>query len=237
MEFLQKALDDPHAQPCGECANCRTVGRLPTTPNPDMRKKAEAFCRREYVPIEPRERMPFKLQNSAFQFPRATIPEPLRPELGFALALYRFGGWGELAAAQRYAERPHFDHEMVAAMAGMVVRMIGQKVEYVTCVPSLTNPTLVPDFAKRLAERLKLQFYPIVSKVKPTKPQKEMQNGQQQVQNLEGAFQVEMPPNLKDKAVLLVDDICNSGWTFAIIAILLRSAGSGPVYPAAITKT
>lgn len=34
--------------------------------------------------------------------------------------------------------------------------------------------------------------------------------------------------------VLLVDDVVDSGWTLTTIAALLRQAGSGCVYPAAL---
>jgi ATP-dependent DNA helicase RecQ len=34
--------------------------------------------------------------------------------------------------------------------------------------------------------------------------------------------------------VLLVDDIVDSGWTFAVVSALLREAGSGPVFPLAL---
>jgi len=36
--------------------------------------------------------------------------------------------------------------------------------------------------------------------------------------------------------VLLVDDVTDSGWTLAVIATLLRRAGSGPVFPLALAN-
>jgi ATP-dependent DNA helicase RecQ len=35
-------------------------------------------------------------------------------------------------------------------------------------------------------------------------------------------------------AVLLIDDVVDSRWTFTVIAALLREAGSGPVFPLAL---
>ena len=64
-----------------------------------------------------------------------------------------------------------------------------------------------------------------------------MLNPQQQAQNLDGAFKVELPAKLHGQAVLLVDDICNSGWTFTITALLLREAGAGSVFPVALAKS
>ena len=40
---------------------------------------------------------------------------------------------------------------------------------------------------------------------------------------------------IPDGPVLLVDDVVDSGWTLTVIAALLRRAGSGPVWPVALT--
>ena len=42
---------------------------------------------------------------------------------------------------------------------------------------------------------------------------------------------------IMDGPVLLVDDMVDSRWTFTILAAMLRSAGTGPVYPCALTDT
>jgi ATP-dependent DNA helicase RecQ len=54
------------------------------------------------------------------------------------------------------------------------------------------------------------------------------------VRNLLGAFSVEgVPP---PGAVLLVDDVVDSGWTLTLAAVILRQRGSGPVHPFALAK-
>ena len=35
---------------------------------------------------------------------------------------------------------------------------------------------------------------------------------------------------------ILVDDVTDSGWTLALLAVMLRQHGSGPVYPFALAK-
>lgn len=102
-------------------------------------------------------------------------------------------------------------------------------------MPSLRHPHLVPNFAQRLARRLSIPFVACVRKIRETRPQKEMQNGFHQVRNLEGAFQVE-PWAGMSQPVFLVDDVVDSGWTLTVIAVLLRRAGSGPVFPIALAK-
>lgn len=93
----------------------------------------------------------------------------------------------------------------------------------------------MPDFAGRLAAALGLPFLPVAAKVKDNEPQKGQQNRFQQCQNLDGVFAVE--GDVPAGAVLLLDDVVDSGWTLTIIAALLKRAGSGPVWPLALTTS
>jgi ATP-dependent DNA helicase RecQ len=105
----------------------------------------------------------------------------------------------------------------------------------VTCIPSRNHPTLVPDFARRLAVRLRLPFVPVVSKCRDNEPQKFQQNRYHQCHNLDGAFA--MANAVPSGPVLLVDDMVDSTWTLTVVAALLRQAGSGPVWPTALATT
>jgi ATP-dependent DNA helicase RecQ len=107
---------------------------------------------------------------------------------------------------------------------------------WVACVPSLTRPNLVPDFARRLAAALRLQFVDCIKKTRATQPQKEMNNSFQQARNLDGAFAVN-GILIKPGSVLLVDDMVDSRWTFTVLAALLRQEGAGPVFPVALAMS
>ena len=63
-----------------------------------------------------------------------------------------------------------------------------------------------------------------------------MQNSAKQVANIRDAFQVR-PGFPAGQEVLLVDDMVDSGWTFTLLAALLREAGAGPVYPLALSRS
>ncbi|MBM9519161.1 hypothetical protein JWG39_04925 [Desulforhopalus vacuolatus] len=105
--------------------------------------------------------------------------------------------------------------------------------QWVTCIPSLNHPELVPDFAARLASALGLPFVPCIAKTRTNSPQKFMENSYQQVKNLDGAFHINLEP--KDyQPCLLVDDMIDSGWTFTVASALLRQAGCSAVYPMAL---
>ena len=59
-----------------------------------------------------------------------------------------------------------------------------------------------------------------------------MQNSQLQAANLDGAFEVD--DKVPSGPVLLIDDMVDSRWTMTVAAWLLRSHGSGEVFPMAL---
>ena len=107
--------------------------------------------------------------------------------------------------------------------------------EWVCCIPSTRHRDLVPDFSRRLADALGLPFVEALAKARENAEQKAMQNNTQQVRNLDGAFSVAC--ELPSGPCLLVDDMVDSRWTFAVTAWQLRAAGSGPVFPLALAQT
>jgi ATP-dependent DNA helicase RecQ len=231
MEFLAQALDDPSAAPCGRCAFCKgqpdALRRVPE----HLTREAITFLRRCDLPIEPR------VQWQAGALPiygwQGRIAADRRAETGRALCILNDSGWGSLVRRGKYQEG-HFAEELVEALAGFVR---GWRPDppptWVTCVPSLNHPELVPDVARRLAARLSRPFVPAVRKVRATQAQNDMENSWQQVHNLDGAFQIDWWEGIAGP-VLLVDDLVDSRWTFTVVAALLRQEGSGPVFPLAL---
>ena len=235
MRFLARELDDPEAAACGQCAVCRGEPLLPEGYPRELAAEAIRFVRRSDQVVEPRRQWP--VDALAAHGWRGRIAPALQAQEGRALCLWGDEAWGELVRRGKQ-ETGRFDDALVAA----VVEMIRDRWQptpfptWVTCVPSLNHPTLVPDFAGRVAVALGLTFVTSVRKVHPTRPQKEMQNSYQQARNLAEAFAVDPWPGL-DGPVLLIDDMVDSKWTFTIVAALLRAAGSGPVFPLALAET
>jgi ATP-dependent DNA helicase RecQ len=137
--------------------------------------------------------------------------------------------------AGKYQTRS-FNDELVQAAARLILDRWRPEPfpQWVTCVPSNRQPTLVSDFAERLAATLNLPFVAAVRKTRDTEPQKMMENSTQQVRNLLGAFSVER--DILKAPVLLTDDVIDSGWTLSVVGILLRIGGSGPVFPFALAR-
>lgn len=231
MEFLARALDDPGAAACGRCAPCRGQrDALRAVPH-ELVREAVAFLRRSDLPIEPRGRW----QTGALPVYgwQGGIAAALRAEPGRVLCILGDSGWGTLVRRGKYQDG-RFADELVEALAGLVRGWRPDPAPaWVTCVPSLNHPGLVPDLAARLADRLSLPFVRAVRKVRATQAQKDMENSWHQAHNLDGAFLIDPWKGLSGP-VLLVDDVVDSRWTFAVVTALLRQRGSGPVFPIAL---
>lgn len=231
MAFLAKALDDPNPTPCGKCAICLGQPLLPTTYSREKVNLAIQYLRRSDQIIEPRKMWASKaFQTYGFS---GRIKDNLKAEEGMALSLWGDAGWGELVRQGKYQDN-HFDDPLVSGAVEMIQRWKPEPMPtWVTCVPSLNHPELVPNFAQRLATELGLLFVPVVQKVRQNQSQKTMSNSYQQAHNLDGAFVVDTWQGMNG-AVFLVDDFVDSRWTFTVIAALLRRAGSGQVFPLAL---
>ena len=233
MAFLARTLDDPQPRPCGRCERCTGRSVVAPAPSHDSTVEAGRFLRRVEMPLECRKRVP----AAAFaDYPfRGSLPVGLRAETGRILSRWGDAGWGRMVADDKH--NGHFRDELVDAVAEMIrARWRPEPAPvWVTCIPSRTNPALVPHFAERLAIRLGLPFAAVVAKIRDNDPQKVQQNGFHQCNNLDGAFAI--AGRVSTEPVLLVDDVVDSRWTLTVAAALLRDAGSGPVWPIALTSS
>lgn len=235
MQFLASALDDTLARPCGRCAVC--VGHLLVSDavRPETLAAAQRLLRHSEATLEPKKLFPTGA-FARYGWTGARIAPAHQAEPGRILARWGEVGWGEMVREGRAAER--FSDELVDGTAEMLRERWREAhgVRWVTCVPSIRHPHLVPDFARRLAAALGLPFHAVVSKLRETALQKGMENRDHQCRNLDGAFSVDATGAPLAEPVLLVDDVVDSGWTLAVIATLLRRAGSGPVFPLALAN-
>ncbi|GAB7530095.1 RecQ family ATP-dependent DNA helicase [Pseudomonas sp. 3A(2025)] len=233
MSFLRNRLDDPHQEACGKCANCLARALVSHSVDVERIHEAATFMRNAEFPIKPRKQTSENAFNT-YAFP-SRLPKHLQAEEGRVLSRWRDGGWGAMAADDK--ERGRFDDRLVEALAQMIKQRWQPKPApaWLCCVASLTHPELVPDYARRLAEALGIPFIDCISKVAVNLPQKFQSNSFHQCRNLDGVFAINQ--TIPCGPVLLVDDMIDSGWTLTVIAVLLRIAGSGPVYPVAISST
>lgn len=232
MAYLQRALDDPDVSDCGRCANCLGGSIVGEDVEHRLEVEATRFLRKSEFPFEP------KKQVAAGAFPEygftGNLGSDLQASEGRILSRWGDAGWGRVVAADKHLG--HFRDALVEAVAELLERrwQPDPSPEWVTCVPSLNHPDLVPDFAARLAARLRLPFHGVIQKVRANDPQKNQQNRFHQCRNLDGVFAVSEV--VDDAPVLLVDDVIDSGWTVTVLAAILRQSGSGPVFPVALAS-
>ncbi len=232
MSFLREALNDTNIIECGRCKNCNPKGALDGHSSHKNAIKASDFLKHHAIPIEPRKQFP-KDAFPSYKF-TTRLPKDLRAEEGRVLSKWEDAGWGKLVAEGK--RNNHFSDELVDAIAEMIIQWNPvSHPTWITCVPSLKHTSLVPNFAQRLAKKLNIPFYEVITKISHNNPQKTMQNSYHQCHNLDGAFKIE---NIQStEAVFLVDDIVDSRWTFTVLAALLRRSGINAVLPVALTST
>ena len=226
MEFLIRALD-------GEPGALRppNLPSLPEEAEAEFVQDAVTFLRRTSLPIEPRKMWP---SGGLPEFDvRGRIPEAFVANSGMALCIWGDAGWGELVSRGKYRDG-RFADELVLACSELLAQWSPQPApEWVTCTPSLRHPELVPDFAERLAVQMGLPFHRALEKTEDRAEQKLMANSTQQARNVDGSLAISREP-LPEGPVLLVDDMVDSRWTMTVAAWLLRSNGSGEVWPLAL---
>lgn len=229
MEFLIRALDgDPGA------VEPLNLPLLTTEPDEGLIREAITFLRRTSLPIEPRRQWP------AGGMPRYRLTGRIPPELQFqpgkTLCVWGDAGWGHLVRQGKYHDR-HFSDELVGAVVTLVRGWNPQPAPtWVTCIPSLRHPDLVPDFARRVAAALGLPFHMVLSKTDNRPEQKTMANSTQQARNIDGSLALSVT-TLPSGPVLLIDDMVDSRWTLTVASWLLRSNSSNEVFPLALSRT
>jgi ATP-dependent DNA helicase RecQ len=166
---------------------------------------------------------------------KGSIPDHYVAQPGKALARWGDSGWGKLVKQGKQTDK-RFDDALVNACLTMIREWNPNPVPtWVTCIPSRRHPALVKDFAQRLANGLSLPFVEALEKTDERPEQKNMANSAQQARNVDGALKITSKP--LPGAVLLVDDMVDSRWTLTVASYLLRTAGSGPVWPLALAVT
>jgi ATP-dependent DNA helicase RecQ len=163
------------------------------------------------------------------------IPVELQNAPGRSLCYYGDSGWGRLVREGKY-ERGRFDDQLVDASARLIRERWQPEPcpEWITAIPSRRHPRLVYDFASRLAAALGVPFVEALGRTKEAPEQKLMANSSMQARNVAGTLKaIERVPA---GAVLLIDDIIDSGWTLTMAGWLLREKGSGVVHPFTLAR-
>ncbi|MFM9917974.1 RecQ family ATP-dependent DNA helicase [Lacisediminihabitans sp. H27-G8] len=231
MEFLQRALDDDTAVPCGRCDRCAGAW-YPTGIEPDAVAAASASLDRVGVVLEPRAQWPGGMDRLGITV-RGNIAVSERNEPGRALARLTDLGWGGALRDLFAPATP--DARASPALVAACVRVLAdwgweERPLAVVSMPSRHRPLLIASVAEALAAAGKL---PYLGALELTGGGPSGDPGGNSAYRLAGVWERFSPAKLALPAgpVLLVDDLADSRWTITVAGRELRRAGAASVLP------
>jgi ATP-dependent DNA helicase RecQ len=231
MEFLRQQLDDPDAAPCGRCDNCGGL-ELATGVSERELEQAEERLSRPGVLIQPRKMWPGALVNLGLDM-KGRIGA--QAEEGRAVARLTDVGHGQ--ALRELFREGAGDAGVPAPLAQAVVDVLHDwrpRVDAIVYVESARRPTLTRDLAEGMSRFLKkpiLGTWAIADG--SVAPGQGSMNSAQRVAAVSRRFALRAD-SLEGAAVLLVDDLVDTGWTLTLAARALREAGATQVLPLAL---
>ncbi|MFQ6091588.1 MAG: RecQ family ATP-dependent DNA helicase [bacterium] len=203
--------------------------------------------------IEPTRAAPVEdIEAEIESFLASARPKPLKGlfDQGYALDFNsRFVGseWkrtemGDLVHRFKY----ELKREVVGALVEKVTEFLRRhrdflKVDYIVPVPPSIkdrpyDPVLL--LTEELNNKTKIPAgFDILKKVRTTFPQKDFENEVLKRKNVAGAFRIEKKNLVRDKKILIFDDLYDSGATVNECTKELKGAGANKVYVLTLTKT
>ena len=229
MRFLRDQLDDPGAADCGRCDNC---GGLTLTVDVGAAavSTADAALGRPGVVIDPRRMWPTSMSALGVEARGKLSPGELA-EPGRAVARFTDLGYGARVRNAVGVDAPVPDDLVRASVEVLAAWDWADRPEVVVHIGSLARPLLVGSLAARLAELGRLENLGEVPHRGSSSTGRS--NSAMRLRDVFAAYP--LPASLADRLngrrVLLVDDFTDTGWTLAVVARSLRSAGASAVYP------
>ncbi len=242
MEFLQRALDDDTAVPCGRCDNCAAAAGeaawYPTDIRQEASGQASQSLNRVGVVLEPRAQWPTGADQLGVPVKGKIAPDD-RVEPGRALARLTDLGWGgtlrELFAAGTV------DAPASPALVEACIRVLSQwdweeRPAAVVSMPSRRRPLLVDSVARALSEVGRLPYLGALDLAHGGPSGEPGGNSAYRLSSVWDRFSAgpELVTALNSYAgrpVLLVDDLADSRWTLTVAGRTLRRAGASAVLP------
>ncbi len=235
MEFLQRALDDDSAVPCGRCDGCAGAW-YPTGLASEAEAAASASLNQVGVVLEPRAQWPVAMDRLGIAV-KGNIAPTARCSPGRALARLTDLGWGN--TLREIFAATHTDTPASAAIIAACVRVLSdwnwdERPAAVVSINSRRHPLLITSIADGLAKAGRI---PYLGALHPQNGGVSGAPGGNSAYRLAGVFDkfsatgLDIPPG---KPVLLVDDLVDSRWTLTVAGLALHSAGAGAILPFAL---
>lgn len=232
MQFLQLALDDADAVPCGRCDSCAGAW-YPAAVSDTAEQSVAAVLNRVGVAIEPRKLWPTGADRLGVPI-RGKIAAGDQLEPGRVLARLTDLGWG--GRLRDVFGRNEPDAECPPAVLRACVDVLAQwgwevRPAAVVSMPSRSRPIFIASLARGLAEIGRL---PYLGSLGLRSGGPNSAPGGNSAYRLAGVWDrfdasgLDLPPK---SPILLVDDLVDSRWTLTVAGRELRRAGASAVLP------
>ena len=234
MAFLQEALDDDTAAPCGRCDAC--AGPWFPSEIPDVAlTTARGRLERAGVELEPRAQWPSGMERLGVPLKGKIAPdEAMAP--GRAVARLTDLGWGQqLRTLLREPDAAAPEALLRACIPILRDWDWSERPVAVVTVPSRRRPQLVESVGRGIAQLGRLEW---LGSLEPVEGGPVGEAGGNSAFRLAGVWgRLTAGAALSDRLraldgpVLLVDDVASSRWTLTVAAQALRQAGAATVLP------
>jgi len=218
MNFLCDYLGDSSSENCGKCDN--DLGKkIKISDNEELKKKLADFYE-TFFPVLEVENKTNRLIN------------------GVAASYYGVSNVGKVIHRCKYEGGGDYPDFLVKLCLKAFRKALGDtKFDFCLFVPPTESGHLVRNFAKKIADALKIPFSESLIKTRTTKAQKIFLTGLLKKDNVAGAFSFSNTSMIEGKNILLIDDIFDSGATIKEIGKYLSEKGANKVAPLVIART
>lgn len=240
MQFLREQLDDPQARPCGRCDNC-TESTVDSGTDTGSVEAARVDLARPGVAIESKKNWPSNMTAFGIDV-RGRISEQESAEAGRAIA--RLAGVGYGPRLRGLMGPNATDGDIPREILDAAVNVLSQwrhewpeRPSAVVAVGSNRLDRLIVSTAQGIADVGHLPYLGTMRHLGPSSS-----GGSNSAHRLKAVWDAyAMEPGVESglrevagRAVLLVDDLVDSGWTMTVLARSIRHLGVGRVYPLAL---
>ena len=157
---------------------------------------------------------------------------------GFAASYYGKTTVGKIIHYCKYENEGDFpDYLLKLVLKVYKAKLSQEKFDLIIYVPPTVSGNLVRNFSIKISSNLKIPISHNLQKQRPTQEQKLFENLFLKQDNIKDAFIYNNPNEIKDKNILLIDDICGSKATIKEIGRYLTDLGASKITPLVIAKT
>ncbi|MBA7573213.1 ATP-dependent RNA helicase DbpA [subsurface metagenome] len=218
MKYLCDFLGDFDDMVLKNCDNTR-LQKLKVTTTPDWTEKLQAY-REDYFPELKVETTGTNLVN------------------GVAASYYGVSNVGAAIHRSKYENGGNFPDFLLRLTLKASRKKFGQeKFDMILYVPPTKSGELVKNFAIKISQVLKFPISHNLRKQRQTSEQKVFENNYLKSDNVRDAFTYKNPTEIKNKSILLIDDIFDSGATVKEIGRYLTNLGAKRIALLVIART